>query len=90
MAKLRGLYHKSNSNLFNESRGIHLVLSSRKKTTSKKPEKYLLQKIGNSYKYVSSLYPIAPNKYEMEHTGVFYYVVLSENTVLIETKKDTV
>lgn len=37
---------------------IQLVIGTRKQPSPTKPKNYLLQKIGQSFKYVSSIYPV--------------------------------
>ena len=58
MANLVGLYQTDNSNLVKPD--LVLVVSTRKKTTPKKPLKYLLSKENGRFTYLSSLYPYEP------------------------------
>jgi hypothetical protein len=64
MANLIGQYHTDNSNLVKPD--LHLVIATRKKTTPKKPLKYLLRKDKGGFRYLSSLYLFEPETGEKE------------------------
>jgi hypothetical protein len=55
------------------------VICTRKKATSKKPKHYLLNTTDpEQKKYVSSLYPIAPDQYRFEYQGRYYILTEKE------------
>ena len=59
------------------------VICTRKKATSKKPKHYLLNTTDpEQKKYVSSLYPIAPDQYRFEYQGKYY--ILTEKEAEVE------
>lgn len=85
-AKLQGTYQKINSTLINQKNNIQLVVCHRKNPTGNKPPKYLLEKIGKRYKYISSLYPIDSNKYEIDCSGVHYHINFIQDSAIIVRK----
>jgi hypothetical protein len=59
------------------------VICTRKKATPKKPQYYLLNTTDpEQKKYVSSLYPIAPDQYRFEYQGKYY--ILTEKEAEVE------
>jgi len=62
-----------------KSQVAEYVICTRKKATSKKPKHYLLNTTDpEQKKYVSSLYPIAPDQYRFEYQGRYYILTEKE------------
>lgn len=84
MPKLIGQYHTDKSNLVKAD--LHLVIASRKKTTPKKPLKYLLSKEREGFRYLSSLYLFEPETgkkegfltYSFDYEGKIYLLAIQE------------
>lgn len=73
---LYGIFELDKSNLINQN--LHLVIGTRKHPTPTKPKHYILQKIGNRFKYISSIY-LKPGSgeetsqiYEFDYEGCKY------------------
>ena len=71
------ILHRKGSTL--KSQNAEYVICTRKKATSKKPKHYLLNTTDpEQKKYVSSLYPIAPDQYRFEYQGRYYILTEKE------------
>ena len=73
MVKIQGSYQISNNQLLKE--GITFLIKERKSVTPKKPKLYL-SSIKPTFEYVSSLYPITENTYQIDYKGVKYKLIL--------------
>lgn len=68
---LSGQFQIDKSNLI--SPNLHLVIGTRKHPTPNKPKNYILQKVGQSFKYISSIYMQPPTGQEMPQIYEFDY-----------------
>jgi hypothetical protein len=73
MVKIQGTYQISNNHLLKE--GVTFLIKERKTTTPKKPKLYL-STIKPTFEYVSSMYPISENIYQIDYKGVKYKLIL--------------
>jgi hypothetical protein len=73
MVKIQGSYQISNNQLLKE--GVTFLIKERKVVTPKKPKLYL-SSIKPTFEYVSSLYPITENTYQIDYKGVKYKLIL--------------
>ena len=48
------------------SKNLVLLIRERKQPTAKKPQKYLLLKVGDKYKYLSSLYQVGQGRFAFD------------------------
>ena len=73
MVKIQGSYQISNNQLLKE--GVTFLIKERKSVTPKKPKLYL-SSIKPTFEYVSSMYPIAENTYQIDYKGAKYKLIL--------------
>lgn len=73
MVKIQGSYQISNNQLLKE--GVTFLIKERKSVTPKKPKLYL-SSIKPTFEYVSSMYPISENTYQIDYKGVKYKLIL--------------
>ena len=73
MVKIQGSYQISNNQLLKE--GVTFLIKERKVVTPKKPKLYL-SSIKPTFEYVSSMYPISENTYQIDYKGVKYKLIL--------------
>jgi len=78
---LLGHYQKSTSKLHKTDLSGHLIVTTRKTTTSSKPPKYLLYKTPERDIYVSSMYPLSgnPDTYKIEWKGQIAFIHMTED-----------
>lgn len=77
LTTLIGTYEVHGSNLLRADDGLTLVVATRKQSSIKKTANYLLLKLNESFKYVSSLYPRGLNecgakKFSIDYSGKRY------------------
>ena len=82
---LLGQYQKATSKLHRADLSGHLIVTTRKTTTSSKPPKYLLYKTPERDIYVSSMYPLSgnPDTYKIEWKGQIAFIQMGEDTATI-------
>jgi hypothetical protein len=82
---LLGHYQKSKSQLHRADLSGHLIVTTRKTTTSSKPPKYLLYKTPERDIYVSSMYPQTgnPDTYKIEWKGQIAFIQMTEDSATI-------
>jgi thiamine pyrophosphokinase len=73
MVKIQGSYQISNNQL--QKDGIIFLIKERKVVTPKKPKLYL-SSIKPTFEYVSSMYPISENTYQIDYKGAKYKLIL--------------
>ena len=73
MVKIQGSYQISNNQLLKE--GVTFLIKERKVVTPNKPKLYL-SSIKPTFEYVSSMYPIAENTYQIDYKGAKYKLIL--------------
>jgi hypothetical protein len=73
MVKIQGSYQISNNQLLKE--GVTFLIKERKVVTPKKPKLYL-SSIKPTFEYVSSMYPLSENTYQIDYKGVKYKLIL--------------
>ena len=73
MVKIQGSYQISNNQLLKE--GVTFLIKERKSVTPKKPKLYL-SSIKPTFEYVSSMYPISENTYQIDYKGAKYKLIL--------------
>ena len=73
MVKIQGSYPISNNHLTKE--GVTFLIKERKIITPKKPKLYL-SSIKPTFEYVSSMYPISENTYQIDYKGAKYKLIL--------------
>ena len=73
MVKIQGSYQISNNQLLKE--GVTFLIKERKVVTPKKPKLYL-SSIKPTFEYVSSMYPISENTYQIDYKGAKYKLIL--------------
>lgn len=91
---LEGSYIQIGSDLLSENlqQGYKLVVSARKTATDNKPKLFLIAKpikghtsqFNDSYRYISSLYPLRElSSYNIEYGGIRYLLKASNDKVII-------
>ncbi len=73
MVKIQGSYQISNNQLLKE--GVTFLIKERKVVTPKKPKLYL-SSIKPTFEYVSSMYPLSENTYQIDYKGAKYKLIL--------------
>jgi hypothetical protein len=73
MVKIQGSYQISNNHLIKE--GVTFLIKERKIITPKKPKLYL-SSIKPTFEYVSSMYPLSQNTYQIDYKGAKYKLIL--------------
>jgi hypothetical protein len=73
MVKIQGSYQISNNQLLKE--GVTFLIKERKSVTPKKPKLYL-SSIKPTFEYVSSMYPLSENTYQIDYKGAKYKLIL--------------
>lgn len=73
MVKIQGSYQISNNHLIKE--GVTFLIKERKIITPKKPKLYL-SSIKPTFEYVSSMYPLSENTYQIDYKGAKYKLIL--------------
>jgi len=83
---ISGTYLKQGANLIHFNLNIQLVVGARKKPTFKKPKYYLLLRLGKSFKYLTSLYPVKgyPGRYTLDYNGKPYVLTSLPDRVTIQ------
>lgn len=73
MVKIQGSYQISNNQLLKE--GVTFLIKERKSVTPKKPKLYL-SSIKPTFEYVSSMYLLSENTYQIDYKGAKYKLIL--------------
>ena len=81
-----GVFHKS-GNTFYQDKEVKYLIAQRKKTTPKKPDKFIIAKADGKDYYISSLYPTAKdNQFNADYSGKKYVLVISDNQVEVKNR----
>lgn len=98
--QLVGSYFQIGQDLIsqNSEQGFKLVISARKTATDNKPKLFLIAKpikghissFKDSYRYISSLYPLTElSSYNIEYDGIRYLLKASDDKVIISSGSAT-